>query len=521
MVVRPFEKEKIMSVIPEADLDLSRRLFLTLSSAAIASAAVTGCKSTPSGDTSMTQPAENAAPPALAAGKPLPGTAPNTAISKEYAQMVGRFAYFWAWPMVNSFNRRTAMASVPEPGLRGGILPNAPLGQVCMLTDYISADQRFVTCSNQDVAYGFGFGALDDSPVVYQVPDFGDRFWVYAAWDARTDSFAELGKQYGTKPGFYLLVGPKWSSETPKGITKVFRSPTELAALCPRVFLDDTDADRQAILTPLSRVMAYPLSQFDGQMKTKDWKKVPNFPAPGGGGLEEIVWVKPEVFFDQLPEVLGKVPAQPGEDGIYAMIHSVLDAAKDPQIKDALKQSAIAADKEVIAPLFQWKLNGPPAGNGWYSPINNGAFGADYLVRTAIAKSNMYENRYNETKYIFTDTDSDGKQLDGHAMYSVTFPAGQLPPVGGFWSVTLYNEHHFFNPNPLKRFSLGTKNKNLQNNPDGSLTLCASAKSPGKDKETNWLPAPTTPFSLYLRCYWPKDEVINAKWTPPKVEKHA
>ena len=91
--------------------------------------------------------------------------------------------------------------------------------------------------------------------------------------------------------------------------------------------------------------------------------------------------------------------------------------------------------------------------------------------------------------------------------------------MSGFWSLTLYNEHHFFNPNPLKRFSLGTKNKNLQTNSDGSLTLYAGAKSPGKDKETNWLPAPNTPFSLYVRCYWPEQEVIDAKWTPPKVMK--
>jgi hypothetical protein len=189
-------------------------------------------------------------------------------------------------------------------------------------------------------------------------------------------------------------------------------------------------------------------------------------------------------------------------------------------VKETLKEAAAASDKELIAPLFQWKLNGPPAGNGWYSPINNGNFAADYIIRTAISKSNMYENRFNETKYIFTDTDSDGKQLNGSATYSVTFPAGQLPPVSGFWSLTLYNEHHFFNPNPLNRFSLGTKNKNLQTNPDGSLTLYAGAKSPGKDKETNWLPAPTTPFSLYIRCYAPKQEVIEASWKPPKVEKH-
>jgi hypothetical protein len=505
-------------------LELSRRLFLQAGSAALATAAI-GCKTQSTPETTTAQPSEGAGGTANApapAAKEVKGTAPNTTLSKEYVQMIGRFAYFWGWPLVNSFNRRTAMASVPEPGLRGGILPNAPMGQVCMLTDYISPDQRFVTCSNQDVAYGFGFGALDDQPVVVQVPDFGERFWVIAGWDARTDSFAQLGKQYGTKPGFYLFVGPNWNGKTPDGISATFHSSTELGAFCPRVFLDDTDADRQAIQPVLNQVMIYPLTQYDGKMKTKDWKKVPNFPAPGSGGAEEVRWVNPDAFFDQLPDVLSKVPPLPGEEATYTMIRSVLDAAsKDPQVKQTLKETATASDKEVIAPLFQWKLNGPPAGNGWYSPVNNGAFGADYVIRTAISKSNMYENRYNETKYIFTDTDSDGKQLNGNGSYSVTFPAGQTPPVSGFWSLTLYNEHHFFNPNPLKRYSLGTKNKNLQTNVDGSLTLYAGAKSPGKDKETNWLPAPNTPFSLYIRCYWPKDEVINGSWTPPKVEKHA
>jgi hypothetical protein len=454
------------------------------------------------------------------AANQLSGTPPNTALTKEYVQMVGRFAYLWGWPLVNAFNRRTAISSVPEPGLRGGVLPNAPVSEVCMLTDYISPKQRFVTCSNQDVAYGFGFAALDDNPVVYQVPDFGDRFFVYAAWDARADSFAEIGQQYGTKPGFYLLVGPNWQGKIPDGITRTFRSSTELGVLCPRVLLNDTAEDRQAILPVLSQVMAYHLSNFDGKMKTKDWKKVPNFPAPANQGAGEIQWVVPEVFFDQLPGVMDKVPPLPGEESTYIVIRNVLSAAaKDPQTKQALKDAATAADKEIVAPLFQWKYNGPPAGNGWYSPVNNAAFGVDYVTRTALAKSNMYENKFTETKYIFTDNDLDGKPLNGNSSYSVTFPAGQLPPVSGFWSLTLYNEHHFFNPNPLNRFSLGTKNKNLQTNSDGSLTLYAGTMSPGKDKETNWLPAPATPFSLYIRCYWPKQEVIDASWKPPKVTK--
>ena len=241
----------------------------------------------------------------------------------------------------------------------------------------------------------------------------------------------------------------------------------------------------------LSQVVYYPLSEFDGKMKTKDWSKLPHFPAPKSDGKGETKWVNPETFFDELPAVMKQVPPLPGEEALYNWIGSVLEAAaKDPQIKQTLKETAVAAERELIDPFFQWRNNGRPAGNGWNSPVNNAQWGTDYLNRTATAKSNMYDNRPQETKYIYTDNDSQGKQLNGQNTYTITFAKGQVPPVKGFWSLTLYNDVHMFNPNPLKRYSLGTKNKTLKYNADGSLTLYAGAKSPGKDKESNWLPAP-------------------------------
>jgi hypothetical protein len=122
-----------------------------------------------------------------------------------------------------------------------------------------------------------------------------------------------------------------------------------------------------------------------------------------------------------------------------------------------------------------------------------------------------------ETKYIYTDNDNQSQQLNGQNNYTITFPKGQTPPVKGFWSLTLYNAGHFFHDNPLKRSSLGTKSKNLKFNADGSLTLYAGAKSPGKDKENNWLPAPDGTFSLYIRCYWPENAVLDGTWQPPIV----
>jgi len=126
-----------------------------------------------------------------------------------YVKAMAQMAYVWGWPMVNQFNRRENITKAPYPALNGGTIPVAPRGQIAMLTDYIKPLQTFVTCPNQDVVYGLGCFALDLEPVVIQVPDFGDRFWIYAFYDARTDQFANIGKPYGTKPGFYLIVGPK------------------------------------------------------------------------------------------------------------------------------------------------------------------------------------------------------------------------------------------------------------------------------------------------------------------------
>jgi hypothetical protein len=449
----------------------------------------------------------------------VPGPASGTAMTKEYVQMIGRMAYVWGWPMVNAYNRRASLAKLPGPGLKGGILPVAPVGQNAMLTDYIKPDQNFMACTNQDVVYGGGSFALDKEPVVFQVPDFGDRFWVYAMYDARSDEFGEIGKPYDTKPGFYLLVGPNWKGDVPASITAVVRCSTELACVAPRVFKDDTAKDARTIQPLLSQIRFYPLSQFEGKIKTTDWSKLPHFPGPAGI-LGEIKWVVPEAYYDELPMVMNLVAPLPGEEALYGWIRSVFEAAAgDPEIKETLVESFISADKELIDPLFQWRLNGRPAGNGWNSPVNNAQWGTDYLNRTATAKSNMLENRPKETKYLFRDFDSQSQQLVGTNLYTVTFPKGQLPPVKGFWSITLYNEHHFFHPNLLNRYSLGTKSKTQQYNADGSLTLYFGAKSPGKNKETNWLPGPEGTFSLYMRCYWPEQAIIDGTWMPPNVER--
>ncbi|MGC1576524.1 MAG: DUF1254 domain-containing protein [Beijerinckiaceae bacterium] len=448
-----------------------------------------------------------------------PGPDAGVKITGAYARHVARDAFFWAWPLVNVYNKRRGAEQATELAYAGPV-PAAPLNRIVMLTDYVAPEERIVACPNQDVVYGGGSLGLDRSPVVVQVPDFGDRFWVYQAVDLRTDSFVQLGKMYGTTPGYYLLVGPNWHGKAPSGITRVFRSSTNTGFIAPRIFMDDTPEDREAIQPVLRQIVMYPLAEYDGTMKSIDWSKIARLPN-AATGEQEIVWVPPEAFVDTLPTVLADAPPLPGEEARYAQLSAVLVAARsDPKLKAAMTEAAVEADEQLVKPLFEFHNYGQQLPHHWSTISNEAAFGVDYFTRTAVAKSNIFVNAPNETKYFYQDLDAAGARLNGANRYTVTFAKDDIPGVNGFWSLTLYNEHHFFAPNDLRRYSLGTKNKKLKFGDDGSLTFYVQTDSPGPDREANWLPAPkNADFSLYLRAYWPRVEITDGSWTPPAVQQ--
>ena len=448
---------------------------------------------------------------------PAPDT--RVKITEAYAKLVGRDAFFWAWPLVNVYNRRLYFSSIKELVVSGP-LPVPPVNRLGMLTDYVAPEERAVACPNQDVVYGVGAIALDVSPVVLQVPDFGERFWVYQVVDTRTDSFAQIGKMYGTTPGFYLLVGPNWKGEVPKGITRVFRSTTNSGLVAPRIFQDDTPDDKRAIQSVLTGITMYPLAEYDGRMKSTDWANLKRVPAAESGDTE-TPWVVPDKFVDELAAVFADAPPMPGEEARYAQVLAVLEAAKnDPKIKQAMTDGAKEADVELVKPLFDFRNYGQQLPHHWSTISNEAAFGTDYFTRTAVAKSNILVNSPNETKYFYQDLDADGTRLNSKNRYTVTFPKDGTPPVNGFWSLSIYNQHHFFVANPINRFSIGTKNKDLKLAADGTLTIYVQATEPtDPEQRANWLPAPKGDFSLYVRSYWPKAAITEGTWTPPPVKR--
>lgn len=439
--------------------------------------------------------------------------------SPEQITELGREAYVWGWPLVYLHQCRDACRYIKVPGRAGGA-PVAPLNQLAMMTDYISPTAKAAPCPNQDVVYGFGMIDLGKEPLVLQVPDFGDRFWLFQLGDQRTDRFAKMGKMHGTKPGFYLIVGPEWSDDTPEGFAGVLQCPTRIGYCIPRVFQQNTAEDRAAIQETLSQIALYPLSKFDGQRKTRDWTKARWYPnlgqVPGQGGKR----FAPEQFLDLLTEVLDEAPPLPGEEKLYSQLRELLaQAAGDQSSRERLLKSFEETESDVMTQLFEFRNLGVRLPHGWTTLENGGEFGLDYVTRAAVARSNIFVNANEESKYFYLDFDANSQRLIGANAYKITFSAGKLPPTKGFWSLTLYDADHSLYENSAKRYAIGLKDKNLRHNADGSLTIYVSHEPPPAGWETNWLPAPPQEFSLYLRAYWPDAAILTGNWTPPPVQQ--
>jgi hypothetical protein len=191
-----------------------------------------------------------------------------------------------------------------------------------------------------------------------------------------------------------------------------------------------------------------------------------------------------------------------------------LDWSKlDPAVRTALEQ----ASKDALLRIRSSYGQTSRKSNGWaFRSEGNGVFGNSYLVRAGVAMFGLGTNPPEDAIYPNRGTDDDGKPLTGEHVYEVRFEKDQLPPVGAFWSLTLYDKDGFAVENPLKRYAIGDRDS-LTFSEEGSLTLYIQSTSPGKDKESNWLPAPQGPFVLQMRLYWPKAEALDGRWEMPKL----
>jgi len=404
----------------------------------------------------------------------------------------------------------------------------APFNQIFNEHRVFTYKDTAVITPNSDTPYSLLFMDLRAGPMVLSVPAVEkSRYYSVMLCDGNTFNYGYIGSRAtGSEAGDYLVVGPDWKGEIPTGIKKVFRSSTQFSAAAYRTQLFNPE-DMPNVEKVQSGYKVQPLSAYLHQ------------PAPPAAPAINFPKINKELakenFFEYLDFALQFAPAGPEEKEIRAKLARIgIGAGKSFDFKDLdLEHKAEIllgmkeGDKKVDEAVSKFgKLI-----NGWRV---GAAFGdrdfyhGNWLLRAAAAKAGIYGNDAVEAMYPMTKWMANGEPLDGgkHS-YTLTFPAGQYPPVNAFWSVTMYDgKTQLLIENPINRYLINSPMlPGLKNNADGSLTIYIQKDSPGTDKESNWLPAPDGPIFLVMRLYWPKTEPLSilppgeGSWAPPGLQQ--
>jgi hypothetical protein len=345
--------------------------------------------------------------------------------------------------------------------------------------------------------------------------------------DGNTYNYGYIGtRATGPDAGDYLVVGPDWKDEKPAGIREVFTSTTPFALTVFRTQLFNAD-DMPNVVKVQAGYKVQPLSAFLNQPAPAAAPKVDFLPATTQGIKDN--------FFAYLDAALELVPITPETKELRGRLASIgIGPGKTFDFKELSlehKAAVLLAMKEGEDKIEKYLTTEQKSVNGWKIGSLFGDrqfFNGNWLVRAAAAKAGIYGNDSVEATYPMTRVDSDGDTLDGSKHnYSLSFPAGQLPPVNAFWSVTMYDgKTQLLIENPINRYLINSPMlPELKKNDDGSLTLYIQKDSPGADKESNWLPAPDGPIYLVMRLYWPKMEppsilpAGSGTWSPPGIVK--
>lgn len=387
-----------------------------------------------------------------------------------------------------------------------------------------------VITPNSDTPYSLLWLDLRAEPMVISVPPIErQRYYSVQLCDSNTYNYGYIGtRATGTDAGDYLVVGPGWNGTTPPGIKQIFHSSTQHSIAIFRTQLfgpSDIDNVRKV----QAGYGAQPMSAYLKQ------------PAPPAAPVIDFPKITKELakknFFEYLDFALQFAPAAPNETDIRAKLATIgVGPGKTFNFKDLpLEQKA-----EILVGMKQGQdkvdaavANAGAVINGWNvfgAPGDSAHYNGSWLARAVAAQAGIYGNSPEEAMYPFTRKDGTGKPLNGSKNnYMITFPAGQLPPVDAFWSVTMYDgKTQLLIKNPINRYLINAPMlPNMKKGEDGSVTLYIQNKSPGADKEANWLPAPRGPIYLVMRLYWPKvtpPSILPAgsgTWRPPAVTQRA
>ncbi|MFA6917079.1 MAG: DUF1254 domain-containing protein [Parachlamydiales bacterium] len=446
-------------------------------------------------------------------------TACNTQSSEDKEKDVIKEAYIYGYPLVIMDVTKEVMTAAPNV-----TETKAPVNQFDYIRKFPSPTSTDVVSPNADTLYSSAWLDLSKEPIIFVVPEMKDRYYLYPILDAWTNVFTSIGtRTTGSDKGTYAIVGPDWRGNLPKDVKKI-QSPTNTAWMIGRIETNGP-SDYAAVNKLQDQFKLIPLSSYGSHYVPPKNLPVEPYIDVNTPPVKQVEQMDGITFFTNLTALLKNNPPLPADSSFVRKLASigivpgeVFDVKKlTPEQLENLDKSITEA-KTTIANEFQNMPNAKKV-NGWNIMTEYvGDYGTHYLIRAAVANKGLGANLSKDAVYPTLATDAEGNPLDGSNRYILHFTKDQIPPVNGFWSITMYNDKQFFVPNPLDRYAIGDRS-HLKINPDGSLDIYIQNTSPGKDKESNWLPAPKGGFNLIMRLYDPKEAVLDGKWNPPAIKK--
>ncbi len=433
------------------------------------------------------------------------------------ARAIAKEAYIYGFPIVDNMRVQYAyFIDKKDPDYK------APYNTLFNIPRVFTPDDKAIQTPNSDTPYSWIGIDLRAEPIVFTVPPIArERYWSLQLIDLYTHNFDIPGSRTtGNDGGSFLIAGPNWDGEKPPGITKVIRCETEIASAQFRTQLFNP-ADLDNVKKIQEQYVVKSLSAFLGQPAPKTVPAI-DFPKP----LTPVTQKTSLDFYALLNFYLQFCPTHPSEQALMDRFAKIgvgagqtFDVSQlSPEMKQAIEAGmadAWAEFKDLVGWINKGEVtSGDAFGTREYLKNN-------YLYRLAAAVIGIYGLSKEEAIYPTYFVDGDGQKLDGANRYTLRFAKGQLPPVTSFWSLTMYDQPaSLLVANPINRYLLNsTMLSQFKMDDDGSLTLYVQNESPGKDKETNWLPSPKGPFWVVLRLYWPNAEVLEGKWIAPPIKR--
>ena len=440
-------------------------------------------------------------------------------VSVQEAQQIAEDAYIYGYPLITMEMTRRVMTNVSEPDGK-----RAPMGHLLRYRTYPNAEFKDVTAPNADTLYTTAWVDVGNEPWVLSLPDANDRYYLFPMLDGWTDVFQVPGKRTtGTGPQTYAVTGPGWKGELPKGVIE-YKSPTSIVWILGRIYCTGTPEDYAKVHKMQDEISLVPLSSYGK----------PYTPPPGkvDPGIDMKTAVREQVnaldiatYFNLLASLMSDNPPAAADAPVISKMTELgikpgapFDfALLDPSVQAALKDVPKVSFDKIMAHFQDAGENI----NGWLFTTKTGLYGTGYLERALVTAIGLGANRPQDAVYPTSEVDAEGKPYTGVNQYVMHFPKGQLPPVDGFWSLTMYNADYFFVDNPLNRYTISSRN-DFKYNADGSVDLYLQQANPGPEKEPNWLPAPAGRFIPMLRLYWPTEKspsILSGTWKIPAVQK--